>query len=304
MESNKINSWNVKDIIYIFLPLLLAAILQYAVQIGDALIVFLLNLFSDERTVNSRSLETIMSQDYNQPMNLAYMSIVRYALFILCFGIWYYNAFCKKESKEMSRPKTGRDISFTTMTAASFRRQITPLTALCLIICGYMAQVFTQELLTLCRPLFPYIFAQYDTQVVNKVTGASSSWVMLISVFLLAPIGEELLFRGVLLGYCKRCMPVAFAILLQGLLFGIYHNNLVQGIYAFVLGSVLGLLAHNKKSVIPGILLHSAINISMLFVPAALFANTTVSIIITIITIAIFITLLTLLLRRKDIANS
>lgn len=299
MESNKSNSWNAKDIIYIFLPLFLAVILQYAVQFGDALVIFLSNLFSAEKTVNSRSLETIMTQDYKQPMNLAYMSLAQYALFILCFGIWYYNAFCKKQAEKVSRPKPGRDISFGTMTAASFRRQLTPLTGLCLLVCGYTAQIFTDGLLALCRPLFPDLFAQYD-KLVSNVTGASASWVMLVSVFLLAPVGEELLFRGVLLGYCKRCMPAAAAILLQGLLFGVYHGNLVQGIYAFVLGSALGLLAHKKESVISGILLHIVINVSLLLVPSALFANTVISIITTVIAAAVFIVSLVLLLGRKD----
>lgn len=299
MESNKSNSWNVKDIMYIFLPLFLAVILQYTVQIGDALIIFLLNLFSDERTVGSRSLETILSQDYKQPMNLAYMSAVRYALFILCFGIWYYNAFCKQQAKEMSRSKKQRDISFTAITAASLRRQITPFTGGCLIVCGYTAQSLTDGVLALCRPFFSHAFTQYDA-LVNNITGASSSWVMLISVFLLAPIGEELLFRGLLLGYCKRCMPAIAAILLQGLLFGLYHNNLVQGIYAFVFGSVLGLLAHKKESIIPGTLLHITINVSLLFVPSALFATTAASIITTVISAAIFSTALMLLLRKKN----
>ena len=51
---------------------------------------------------------------------------------------------------------------------------------------------------------------------------------MMIATFVIAPFGEELFFRGVIMGYAKRYMPPAFAILFQGVLFGLYHGNIVQ----------------------------------------------------------------------------
>lgn len=288
MESNR--SYHIKDIIFIFLPVFLAAILQYAVVIGDVIVLFVRNLFSDTRTVRSRSIETIMTQDFNQPMNTAYMSLAQYALFILVFGIWYYRAFREKENKD--------EVSLLSELTASFRNLFHTIVPLFLIICGYTGQLFVDGALALCRPVFPEAFAAYD-KMLSGVTGVSSSGVMLLAVILLAPIGEELLFRGLILKYAQRCMPVTACILLQALLFGLYHGNIIQGIYAFVLGIVLGVLAYRYDSILPGILFHIVINASILFVPKALFADTAVCIITTIVTLAVFMASLVCALHRK-----
>lgn len=287
MESNR--SYHIKDIIFIFLPVFLAAILQYAVVIGDVLVLFVRNLFSDTRTVRSRSIETILTQDFNQPMNTAYMSLAQYGLFILVFGIWYYHAFQKKDEDEAS---------LLSEIATSFRNLFCTITPLFLIICGYTGQLFVDGALALCRPVFPEAFAAYD-KMLSNVTGVSSSGIMLLAVILLAPIGEELLFRGLILKYARRCMPAIVCILLQALLFGLYHGNVIQGIYAFALGIVLGLLAYRYDSILPGILFHIVINASILFVPKALFADTTICIITTIVTLVIFTASLIFALRRK-----
>lgn len=55
-------------------------------------------------------------------------------------------------------------------------------------------------------------------------------------------------------------MPFMAANVLQALLFGIYHGNLIQGTYAFVLGLILGFTAEYFHSVWASILLHAFVN--------------------------------------------
>ena len=76
---------------------------------------------------------------------------------------------------------------------------------------------------------------------------------------ILAPIAEELIFRGAIL----RVLLDAFgrkgrwpAIALTALLFAVIHGNLAQGTHAFVIGMVLGWLYARTRSVLPGIVLH------------------------------------------------
>ena len=57
----------------------------------------------------------------------------------------------------------------------------------------------------------------------------------------LAPFGEEILFRGFLLQNFKR-YGVRFAIIFSAILFGIYHGNIVQTPFAFILGLMKGRL--------------------------------------------------------------
>ena len=47
---------------------------------------------------------------------------------------------------------------------------------------------------------------------------------------------------------------------LQAVLFGIYHLNWIQGVYAFVLGMVLGFTAEYFHSIWAAILLHAFVN--------------------------------------------
>ena len=69
-----------------------------------------------------------------------------------------------------------------------------------------------------------------------------------------APVTEELLFRGLiqrlLLPYGKR-----FAIFASAFLFGIFHGNLIQSPYAFLVGLILGYVAC-EHSIAWAMLLH------------------------------------------------
>lgn len=56
---------------------------------------------------------------------------------------------------------------------------------------------------------------------------------------LVSPIAEELLFRGVIYNYMRRFISVRRAIVVSSLLFGLYHMNLVQGVYAFLMGCLM-----------------------------------------------------------------
>ena len=79
-------------------------------------------------------------------------------------------------------------------------------------------------------------------------------------VLLIGPISEELIFRGAILDRLYLAFPFWAANLLQALLFGIYHMNLVQGIYAFVLGAVLGLVRVSVGTIFASIGTHIIFN--------------------------------------------
>ena len=73
----------------------------------------------------------------------------------------------------------------------------------------------------------------------ESATGANETLSMFIYGSVLAPFGEEILFRGFLLQNFKR-YGVRFAIIFSAILFGIYHGNIVQTPFAFILGLLLG----------------------------------------------------------------
>ncbi|MGB4660261.1 MAG: CPBP family intramembrane glutamic endopeptidase [Mobilitalea sp.] len=133
-----------------------------------------------------------------------------------------------------------------------------------LIMLGVGCQFFISGVMSLIRPYFAAAFADYATTM-EGLTSGNGLVVLLLMVFG-APIAEELVFRGVILKKASRVITFMGANLLQALLFGVYHQNIVQGIYATVMGFLLGLIYHKYKSIIAPIFLHMIINVSTFLV--------------------------------------
>ncbi len=265
---------NMKYIWYMFLPILVVVTIQYAVIIGDVAVLFFKNLFSGAEVQKDASIEFILSSDFKQPMNQAYMTMVQYLLYILIFGLWYYKAFCK-DNKEVNLVDTKSFVSYA-------KDRIFCLKTVFLIVAGYFAQLFVDGVLTLVEPFFKSQFENYG-KMVDSITGVGSSWVLLFAVIFVAPIGEELLFRGLIQHYGLKNFAPVLAICLQGLIFGLYHGNIIQGVYAFFMGMVLGFVAHKLGSIIYPMVLHISVNASLTMVPVTLYDGTAKTIATTII---------------------
>lgn len=69
-----------------------------------------------------------------------------------------------------------------------------------------------------------------------QINGPMDFFVMIIGMVILAPIVEEILFRGIVFERFTKIYKLSTAIILDGLLFGIYHMNILQGINTFFYG--------------------------------------------------------------------
>jgi membrane protease YdiL (CAAX protease family) len=88
----------------------------------------------------------------------------------------------------------------------------------------------------------------------------SSILLQVLSAVILAPIVEELCFRGLILNRSLYWMPKWAALLLQGVLFGVMHLNVPQGIFAALVGILLGMLYIRYRSLWVSIAAHLAVN--------------------------------------------
>ena len=107
----------------------------------------------------------------------------------------------------------------------------------------------------------PDTFKQYEDLMENAGISNEMSLILFIYSVILAPIGEELIYRGVTFSIAKQVFPFWLANIIQALLFGAYHMNLVQGCYAFALGLILGYVCHKGKSIYFSIFLHFLFNL-------------------------------------------
>jgi membrane protease YdiL (CAAX protease family) len=75
-----------------------------------------------------------------------------------------------------------------------------------------------------------------------------------------APILEELLFRGIILGALSRYNRT-FAIIISAIAFGFTHGNIQQAAYAMIAGIVFAAIDLRYNSIIPSMIVHSFVNI-------------------------------------------
>ena len=83
----------------------------------------------------------------------------------------------------------------------------------------------------------------------------------LIGLGILAPMMEELLFRGLLFRRFKEFCPVIRSMIRASLMFALLHGNLVQGIYAFVMGILLCYVYERYGSLKAPVVMHTASNL-------------------------------------------
>lgn len=79
---------------------------------------------------------------------------------------------------------------------------------------------------------------------------------------LLIPIAEELLYRGVVYKRLRLLVGVTPAIVLSAVIFGVMHFNLVQFLYAGILGLLLAFLVERTDFVHMAVLAHMAANVA------------------------------------------
>ncbi len=91
----------------------------------------------------------------------------------------------------------------------------------------------------------------------SMMGGGIGSWVLVCAI---APLVEEMFFRGILLrGMLKRYTP-ADAMVYSAFIFGVAHLNIYQFVIAFVVGLMAASLYLRTRSLWPGIVLHAGIN--------------------------------------------
>ncbi|MDS0528089.1 CPBP family intramembrane metalloprotease [Clostridium sp. SHJSY1] len=149
--------------------------------------------------------------------------------------------------------------------------------------------------------LFSNKFDSYS-KVNSIITNAYGSWVSMICVLVLIPIFEEVLFRGLIFNELKKKFNMFWAVLLQALIFAIFHGNILQGIYTFVLGVILCIIYIETKSIFGNILCHIIYNMcGSVLGPLVLYYTSSFVYVDLILGLAITIILLLHMIKRHKI---
>ncbi len=168
--------------------------------------------------------------------------IVYAAMAIIIFGLWYYMRCGGCYLPDV-------------------HRTFHPLTILGVVMLMPGMQYLSTYIVNFTAALFPSWLETY----IDLLESAGLDDTLTVGMFLysvvFAPLSEELIFRGVTLRQARRALPFWAANLLQAFLFGVYHMNMIQGIYAFCLGLILGYICERGGSIYHSILLHVLFNL-------------------------------------------
>ena len=178
------------------------------------------------------------------------LMVVHFITLLIMYS-WYYLAVVRKKQKlgiaEESR--------FTWKAAGT------------MVLIGAGSYFLITILLVLWSLIAPGVIQEYGEMMEDSGI-ASLTVASVITSVLLAPFAEELTFRGLSLEYLKETGAAFWKInVLQALFFAIAHLNLVQGLYAFLLGLLLGYVSMKYRSLWASITLHVIVNAMGIFLP-------------------------------------
>ena len=170
------------------------------------------------------------------------------------------------------------------------------------IILGVACWLFNSGALSLIDEagLFSSQF-QYMEEVLSPL-GSGSVIMSIITIGIVAPFAEEFLFRGIIYNTLKKKISIKWTIIIQAVLFGVFHGNLIQGSYATLLGIVFGYVTYKTKSLWPAVIIHMVNNLiatMFMYVPSTWFNSILVYVAFLIIGI-ILITISIKLIKNKN----
>lgn len=237
------------SILFCLLPVLLALAIQFAVSI-PAVILKIIALIAENPDILSDMdlyLNTILTS--MDGVFLSTISAIYAVIAALVMGFWYWKKFAPKK---VPKRKVGQIINLKMFAGL-----------LALMIGMQYLSTYIVNLVYLINP------AWYETyeKLMDNMGFSDVSWILVIYSVIIAPISEELIFRGVTMHYAQKAMPLWIANIFQAILFGAFHGNVVQGTYAFVVGLFCGYVCYRGGSIYLSILFHMLFNIWGTFVP-------------------------------------
>lgn len=251
---------------YTFVPLLvveavqtIAMLFMYGTGILSQLLVG--KLVFPSASIADRIQDTLLSSDFNIMIMVIYSLIT-----IAIFGMWYYARY-------------GGEY------LPSLKKTFHPLMIAAIVILVPGTQFAAGYLVSFASIIRPDWLEQYNQLFETSGINDTTFLTVLYSV-ILAPICEELIFRGVTMRCARKALPFWLANIMQAALFGLFHLNWIQGIYAFALGIVLGYVCERGGSIYYSMGLHFLFNLwgtLSVFLPDT--ESTSVAIIVVVVTV-------------------
>lgn len=228
----------------IFGGIILMQMVAYMLCFAGYIIVFTAG--GDEYVTALQKVTNLMNGDSSFLMSV---SAVSASLSLIWCGILYYKSSWRVRNMDYKKVFTGKNILFIIGTAIGG----------CIIVTVILSAI---------SAAFPSLFEDYSELMSHFDT--SGFGISIIYVLLIGPISEEFIFRGALFDRFHLGFAFWLANALQAFLFAVYHMNIIQGIYAFCLGFILGMIVYSTGSILCSIITHILFNSTTYILPIIL----------------------------------
>ena len=125
---------------------------------------------------------------------------------------------------------------------------------------GWILALTGAGLSFLFRIVFTVLGADGYQAAEQQLLADKSIAVLFLELVFLSPVLEEFLFRRILYLQLRKKMPVMVSMVISSLLFGVYHWNLPQGIYAFAMGMLLSWSLESYRTMKAPVVIHMTAN--------------------------------------------
>ncbi len=149
---------------------------------------------------------------------------------------------------------------------------------------AYPIGLLVNTILTSITSVITRLFKESGTTIPSadfSVDKASASAIILTILYLvvIAPLAEEIVFRGLIL---RTITPFSKkgAIVLSAMLFALMHKNIPQAVGAFGIGLIFAIVDTKANSIVPSIIMHSLNNLLPCLLNINASVNSTVIVII------------------------
>lgn len=109
-------------------------------------------------------------------------------------------------------------------------------------------------------------------QDIENIVYSGNLAIQILASGIAAPLAEEFLFRGLLHKRIRHFLKPIPTMIISSMVFGLIHGNIVQFVYAFLVGMLLAYVYEKFKTIWAPVIMHAAANTSAVllteFVPA------------------------------------
>lgn len=193
---------------------------------------------------NVKYVTQMLMQSIQEPEFLTNLTVIATAVSAVIAVFFYWLLWGRKrtaQDKQYFREKVLRGENFSMISVA--------------VVGLYFLAILISNIIEIVSP---DTMEEYN-EMMDMALGGNIFMVMAATI-ILAPISEECIMRGMIFRNLQKYFSVPIAIVIQAVMFGIFHMNWVQGLYVLPVGLALGFVAAKSKSVLPCIYMHMCYN--------------------------------------------